>query len=61
MELTIYWITRNPKTINDIRVRFGIQPYMSINRETPCIIKTEDIHLLEETARLGFIQIRKKQ
>ena len=61
MELTIYWITRNPKTINDIRVRFGIQPYMSINRETPCIIKTEDLHLLEETARLGFIQIRKKQ
>lgn len=61
MELTIYWITRNPKTINDIRVRFGIQPYMSINRETPCIIKTEDLHLLEETAKLGFIQIRKKQ
>lgn len=61
MELTIYWITRNRKYIDRIKERFGIQPYMSVNRETPCIIKPEDLHLLEETARLGFIQIRKKQ
>ena len=59
--VTIYWMTKDPISIEKIRNRFGISSYMSVNKETPCTIKDEDWELLGETARLGFIQIRIKK
>lgn len=58
--LTIYWKTNETDVITKIRNRFGIPSYMSINGETKANIKDEDLPLLEETARRGFIQIRYK-
>jgi hypothetical protein len=62
MKLTVCWTARgrNKRFYHDICRKFGISDYMSINYETPCEIKDEDIPLLMETARRGFIQIRNK-
>lgn len=61
MKITIYWVTRNPDVIERIREKFNISPAISVNYETPCEIKDEDLPLLKETARRGFIQIRNKK
>lgn len=60
MNVTICWITKNQAKMEKIRLKFGIPDYMSINRETPCDIKEEDLPLLRECERRGFIQIRNK-
>lgn len=60
MKLTVCWNTKDQNTIDKIRKKFGISSYMSVNRETPCDIKEEDIELLRETEKRGFIHIRNK-
>lgn len=60
MKLTIYWVTRLPDIVRRIRDKFNIPPYVSVNYETECEIRNEDLPLLQETARRGFIQIRNK-
>ena len=60
MNVTICWNTKDRNTIDKIRKKFGIPSYMSFNRETPCNIKEEDMELLRETEKRGFIQIRNK-
>lgn len=58
-QLTIYWPPSTSKELESkIRERFGITGGTTINGETPAIIKDEDIELLEETARRGFISLR---
>ena len=58
-QLTIYWPPTTSKELESkIRERFGITGGTTINGETPAIIKDEDIELLEETARRGFISLR---
>ena len=60
MKVTIYWITKDVSKITRIRERFGIENYTSVNGETPAEISDEDIELLRETEKRGFIQIRFK-
>lgn len=60
MKAIIYWITRDPNIIKRIREKFNIPSYTSINHETECEINDEDINLLRETEKRGFIQIRNK-
>lgn len=60
MNVTIYWKTKDEAIIKRIRERFGIREYTSVNGETPAQIKDEDIELLRETERRGFIQLRFK-
>lgn len=60
MNVTIYWKTKNEDTIRRIRERFCIEPYMSVNGETPTEIKDEDFPVLREVERRGFISIRFK-
>ncbi|WP_229127356.1 hypothetical protein [Bacteroides congonensis] len=60
MNITICWVTKDRESIEKIRKKFGISSYMSVNRETPCNIKEEDMELLKETEKRGFIQIRNK-
>ena len=59
MNVTICWTTKEWKVIEKIRKKFGISSYMSVNRETPCNIKEEDMELLRETEKRGFIEINK--
>ena len=67
MEVTIYWKDNhhNPKTFQvtkqKIREKFNIPEYTSINGETPCNIRDEDMELLRECENRGFIQIRIKK
>lgn len=66
MKVTIYWNTRHldPKDVSKIkkkiRERFNISNYTTVNGETPCEIRDEDMELLRETEKRGFIQIRNK-
>lgn len=66
MKVTIYWNTRHldPKDVlkikKKIRDRFSIPNYTTVNGETPCEIRDEDMELLRETEKRGFIQIRNK-
>lgn len=60
MKTVIYWVTNDCKIISRIRDRFNLSSYVSINGETPCEIREEDLSLLKEVERRGFIQIRNK-
>ena len=66
MKVTIYWDTKHldpkdaPRIIKKIRDRFNIPDYTTVNGETPCNIKDEEMELLRETERRGYIQIRNK-
>lgn len=60
--VTIYFATNHPDTIRRIRAKFGMpQIGMTVNGEQVADIKDEDLSLLRETERLGFIQIRNKE
>lgn len=64
MKTFIYWNTNHPKFTLElkkkIRERFNIPNYTTLNGETSCEIKDEDMELLRETERKGYIQIRNK-
>lgn len=66
MKVTIYWNTRHldPKDAlrikKKIRDKFNIPDYTTVNGETPCEIRDEDMELLRETESRGYIQIRNK-
>lgn len=60
MKTIVYWVTKNKSTITRIRNKFNIPFYTSINGETTCEIKEEDLELLREVEKKGFIQIRNK-
>lgn len=61
MKLTIYFRTNNHDTIRRIRERFSMPMVgMTINGELTCDIKDDDIELLKETEKRGFIKIRRK-
>lgn len=65
-KVTIYWNTKHlasedvPVIKRRIRERFNIPNYTTINGETTAEIRDEDMELLRETERRGFIQIRNK-
>lgn len=66
MKVTIYWKTKhlNPKDVprikKKIRDKFNIPDYTTVNGETTCEVRDEDLELLRETEKRGFIQIRNK-
>ena len=59
----VYFNTSDWATIRKIQQRFGLPECVTVNGETcqPCDIKAEDIELLRETERRGYIQIRTKE
>lgn len=61
MKATIYFNCRW-EDIRRIEERFGIPHCVTVNGETcrPVEIRDEDVELLEETQRRGYIQIRIK-
>lgn len=62
---TVYWIkTDNPSSsdnIEKIRKRFNIPHYTTVNGESPVEVDEEEMKLLKECQRLGFIQIRNRK
>ena len=61
MKMTIYFRTRNHDTIRRIRERFSMPMVgMTVNGELVADIKDDDMQLLREVERQGFIQIRNK-
>lgn len=60
MKLTICWTKKGRQCHKEICQRFHISDYMTVNHETPCDIREEDMPMLKECERRGFIQIRNK-
>lgn len=62
MEVTIFWTKkgREQKIRKRICEQFNLHWYMTVNGETPADIRAEDLPLLRETERRGFIQLRFK-
>lgn len=61
MKVTIYWKKKSTLGAKGkIRNRFGIPRYTTINGETPCDIKDEDLELLRQVEKKGFIELRNK-
>lgn len=59
--LRIYYKTSNRETIKRIRDRFGFPEMMTVNGEWTVEVRDEDMELLKETQRRGFIEIRNKE
>jgi hypothetical protein len=59
MKCVIYFRTDDKEKIERIKKRFGMSRYMSVNFKCPANIKDEDIPLLKETEKRGFISIIK--
>lgn len=62
MKTYIYFNTNDWNIIHKIQQRFGLPSCVTVNGETcqPCDIKPEDMELLKETEKRGFISILKK-
>lgn len=61
MKLTIYFCHSDKETNDKIRKRFNMPMNgMTINGELSCDIKDEELELLKETEKRGFIKIRRK-
>lgn len=62
MKVSVYFIINDWRIIRKIQERFGLHG-ITVNGETcqPCDISEEDMELLEETERRGFIRITRKE
>lgn len=59
MKVTIFWQSKDENINKRIREKFGIPQYITLNWTTPNVeIKDEDMPLLLETERRGFIRVR---
>ena len=56
----VYWKTRKQDTRERITEKFNLPHYMTVNGETDGEINDDDLPLLQECEKRGFIQIRKK-
>ncbi len=60
MKVIVYWVTNNPETKERIIEKFNLPRYTTINGETEGVINDDELPLLQECERRGFIQLRKK-
>ena len=62
MKIYVYFNTNDWNIIHKIQQRFGLPSCVTVNGETcqPCDIMPEDMELLKETEKRGFISIRNK-
>ena len=61
MKLTIYFCQSDKEMNDKIRKRFGMpMSGMTVNGELTCDIREDDLELLKETEKRGFIKIRRK-
>ena len=59
MKVTIFWQSKDDNINKRIREKFGIPKYITLNWTTPNVeIKDEDMPLLLETEKRGFIRVR---
>lgn len=56
-QLWVKWLTRDEDAIEQVRRRFNMPHYTTLNGLTPCEIDSTDMELLRETARRGFLSI----
>ena len=59
----IYYNTSDWSIIRKIQQKFNLPDCVTVNGETcqPCNVSAEDMELLRETERRGYIQIREKE
>ena len=59
----IYYNTADLSIIRKIQAQFNLPKCVTVNGETcqPCEVAQEDMELLRETEKRGYIQIREKK
>lgn len=59
----IYYNTSDWSIIRKIQQKFNLPDCVTVNGETcqPCSVSAEDMEMLRETERRGYIQIREKE
>lgn len=59
----IYYNTSDWNVIRKIQQKFNLPDCVTVNGEScqPCNVAAEDMELLRETERRGYIQIREKE
>lgn len=57
MRIRFCWYTKNPSTIQRISERFKVSG-MTINRESTVVLNDEELELLRECEKKGYVQIR---
>lgn len=61
MKITVYFTHSDKETNDRIRERFAMPMNgMTVNGELTCDIRDDDLELLKETEKRGFIKIRRK-
>lgn len=60
-KLTVYWTRLGKDHRDSLLKRFGLPIFISVNRETPCEIRAEDMEALHKAQDMGYIQIRKME
>ena len=63
MKIYVYYNTNDWNIIRKIQKRFNLPDCVTVNGETcqPCDISEQDMEVLRETEKRGFIQIRRKE
>ncbi len=57
----VYWNKCDPRAIEALRSKFNIPHYTTVNGESPVEVDDEQMELLRECERRGFLQIRPKK
>lgn len=63
MKIYVYYNTNDWNIIRKIQKRFNLPDSVTVKGETcqPCDISEQDMEVLRETEKRGFIQIRRKE
>ncbi len=57
----VYWKQCDPEAIEQIRKKFNIPLYTTVNGESPCEVDEEEMQLLRQCEERGFLSIRNKK
>ena len=61
MKLAVYWLTKDERVRQAIRERFKMFKYENVNGESPIEVEDDDMPVLEECQRRGFLRILPKK
>ena len=59
IKIRIRWLTKDKTNQEKIREKFNLPFFMTVNKITPCEVHEDDMQLLEECEKRGFIKLLK--
>ena len=59
IKIRILWLTKDKTNQEKIREKFNLPFFITVNKVTPCEVREDDMQLLEECEKRGFIKLLK--